>query len=1081
MMAAPLQPSKGGDRPSLASIVATDNNDALADSKPRSSSQMVSSVRVSSTAHQTETDSIKVAVRVRPFDEREKVATQVPCLNMSPQSNQVILQGGGGHGSSFQFDKVFWSVEGFPDADGGVAAAQQLDVYRALGLPLVYHAYNGFNSCLFAYGQTGSGKTHTMMGGARETDGVTPRICSDIFGERQRILESSNGKSIWSVQIGFIEIYNERVSDLLAERNTDVKGRTLNEGVYVNVRENPKTGVFLEGQAMKPVTSYDEIMRLLVQGNAQRHVAATKMNRRSNRSHAIVQLLLKEERLIQTGGTQEIKAQGKSSRMNLVDLAGSERVSQSGVEGVEFEQATFINLSLTTLGRVIGMLSDMAKSPNSIRKPPFRESKLTFLLRDSLGGNSKTFMIATVSPSVLNMEESISTLRYASRARDVVNTASQNEDPAARRIRELEEQMEQMRRQMKDGGDPAYDAEIVRRLALLQQDAERRAADLATLDLERQRAENAQKMLSASESEKKTLQSERDALERQVEDRKAEAQRAANELERLRHEQRKREDELKETIAANHLAMERMKQDLSGLEEGKQRLEATVKELDSERRSKDEAMAKLAEHKRHVEKMIADLTGEAAKREELQKQNDALATQMKDLAKEQQAMMRLARTVSELEVRVVAAADTTRRHEKALHESDEYQQRAALLVAASDHMLHIFLHALVSVKQVMDAAIAAEVNDGERRICDLQATVNDLAETLKQQVQLTGDAEAAATSARKEMEEAAATHGTMLAAARQDLEATKREAEALKKSLNEETNRRGREVAVDLIAERAVHVATSAAADALAAQLKEACNRMAADLAAERAAHAATKSAADAHVANVKAYCARIAADLVAERADHAATKGAADTLTADLKAACNSLAADLAGERIAHAATKFVAGAHAANVKAYCASLTADLVAERGALDQRLSVQTALTPQTCAPPPLVQPSPVVQPTRLVERPVAPACLAERCDAAVAPIATGARAPLSDEEIVQVFRRAGWDDTRISVLIGYSGWNGGRDVGRFLEGRSQDLRGRQQALRRAYQQLIGAIPQPRHHDPDNDEGEEEEEDDDEDF
>ncbi|EAN84692.1 putative kinesin-like protein [Trypanosoma cruzi] len=472
-------------------------------------------------------DRIKVAVRVRPLNFRETTGGWP--LILKKKSNCVTLTSNNTlqrdnttkDKNKFQFDHVFWSLDS-PDESGGEPVGQA-EVYATIGRPLVAHAFNGFNSCLFAYGQTGSGKTYTMMGadpnavGGADA-GVTPRLCLELFQMRERI--EAEGHSKWSVEVGYIEVYNERVSDLLAKRKKGSK-----EEVFVDVREHPTRGVFIEGQELREVSSLDEVLGLIEAGNRVRHTAATKMNDRSSRSHAIFMLLLREERSMQTATGQTITTAGKNSRMNLVDLAGSERVAQSEVVGQQFSEARHINLSLTTLGRVIDMLADMTKNKDSQwSMPPYRESKLTFLLKDSLGGNSKTFMIATVSPSGMNYEETLSTLRYASRARDIVNVTKVNENPRALRIRELEEQMEQMRKDIQ-GKDPAYVAELEEQLRLLEAETQKRAADLQALEREREKNEIHEKMLRATEAERQELLSRAGALERQSQEQRAELER----------------------------------------------------------------------------------------------------------------------------------------------------------------------------------------------------------------------------------------------------------------------------------------------------------------------------------------------------------------------------------------------------------------------------------------------------------------------------------------------------------------------------------------------------------------------------
>ncbi|CCD21730.1 kinesin K39, putative, partial [Trypanosoma vivax Y486] len=468
----------------------------------------------------TEAESVKVAVRVRPFLERELTSslptivivhyeknTVTICETQPREMNQKISH------KTFQFDSVFSSF-GCPDRFGRVAGGQ-LEVYEVIGRPLVLNAFKGYNSCLFAYGQTGSGKTYTMMGGDTNSldgddSGVMPRLCRELFETLARV--EAEGHSRWRVLVGYVEVYNERVSDLLAKRRRGAK-----EDVFVDVREHPTRGVFIEGQQLPEVSTVREVLDLVEVGNGIRHTAATKMNERSSRSHAIFMFLLHEERSMQTATGQAITTAGMNSRINLVDLAGSERVAQSEVVGQRFNETRYINLSLTTLGRVIDMLAEMATNKNSQwSTPPYRDSKLTYILKDSFGGNSKTFMIATVSPSALNYEETLSTLRYASRARDIVNVTRVNEDPRARRIRELEEQIVRMRCDI-EGKDPSYVAGLEEKLVLLEAEAQKRAADLQALEKEREKNEIHERMLRATEAMREQLAVKAGELQLQVE------------------------------------------------------------------------------------------------------------------------------------------------------------------------------------------------------------------------------------------------------------------------------------------------------------------------------------------------------------------------------------------------------------------------------------------------------------------------------------------------------------------------------------------------------------------------------------
>ncbi|KAH9597880.1 Kinesin motor domain [Trypanosoma melophagium] len=473
----------------------------------------------------------------------------------------------------------------------------------------------------------------TALGGVDA--GVTPRLCLELFQTRDRI--ESEGHSKWTVEVGYIEVYNERVSDLLAKRKKGSK-----EEVFVEVREHPTRGVFIEGQRLREVSCLDDVVELIEAGNRVRHTAATKMNDRSSRSHAIFMLMLREERSMVTATGQTITTAGKNSRMNLVDLAGSERVAQSEVVGQQFSEARYINLSLTTLGRVIDMLADMAKNADSQwSMPPYRESKLTFILKDSLGGNSKTFMIATISPSVMNYEETLSTLRYASRARDIVNVAKVNEDPRARRIRELEEQMEQMRQEIQ-GKDPAYVAELEEKLVLLEAEAQKRAADLQALEKEREKNEIREKMLRATEAERQELLGKASDLERQVNESRRQAEYYEQMNQRLKEEHAQRERELLEQVRRREAEMEsvRRRKDAEVVS-GQEQLRKTMQDLERERTQREDALRTLCEQQAQLSAALNDSRQSEEQRAELQRQNVELSKRMRQLESEREAQQRL--------------------------------------------------------------------------------------------------------------------------------------------------------------------------------------------------------------------------------------------------------------------------------------------------------------------------------------------------------------------------------------------------------------------------------------------------------
>uniref|UniRef100_A0A672LB71 Kinesin-like protein n=1 Tax=Sinocyclocheilus grahami TaxID=75366 RepID=A0A672LB71_SINGR len=310
------------------------------------------------------------------------------------------------------------------------AFTSQQQVYLDIGEEMLLHAFEGYNVCIFAYGQTGAGKSYTMMGKQEPgQQGIIPQMCEDLF---KRTSENTDPDLSYSVEVSYMEIYCERVRDLL---NPKSKGA-------LRVREHPIMGPYVEDLSKLAVTSYTDIRDLMDAGNKARTVAATNMNETSSRSHAVFTIVFTQHRRDQLTSLDTEKV----SKVSLVDLAGSERADSSGAKGVRLKEGANINKSLTTLGKVISALAEMQNSKR--RKSefiPYRDSVLTWILKENLGGNSRTAMIAALSPADINYEETLSTLRYADRAKQIRCNAVINEDPNARLIRELKEEVNRLR------------------------------------------------------------------------------------------------------------------------------------------------------------------------------------------------------------------------------------------------------------------------------------------------------------------------------------------------------------------------------------------------------------------------------------------------------------------------------------------------------------------------------------------------------------------------------------------------------------------------------------------------------------
>ncbi|XP_068447759.1 kinesin-like protein KIF1A isoform X26 [Clinocottus analis] len=377
--------------------------------------------------------SVKVAVRVRPFNSREIGKDSKCIIQMSGNTTTIVNPKQTKDNKSFNFDYSYWSHTSPED----INYASQVQVYKDIGEEMLLHAFEGYNVCIFAYGQTGSGKSYTMMGkqDVKDQQGIIPLLCEDLF---TKFNDNAGNSMSYSVEVSYMEIYCERVRDLLNPKN---KGN-------LRVREHPLMGPYVEDLSKLAVTSYNDIQDLMDSGNKARTVAATNMNETSSRSHAVFNIIFTQKRHdADTENTSE-----KVSKISLVDLAGSERADSTGAKGTRLKEGANINKSLTTLGKVISALAEVDSGLNKNKKKkkvenhiPYRDSVLTWLLRENLGGNSRTAMVAALSPADINYDETLSTLRYADRAKQIRCNAVINEDPSNRLVRELKEEVSRLK------------------------------------------------------------------------------------------------------------------------------------------------------------------------------------------------------------------------------------------------------------------------------------------------------------------------------------------------------------------------------------------------------------------------------------------------------------------------------------------------------------------------------------------------------------------------------------------------------------------------------------------------------------
>ncbi|XP_070367223.1 kinesin-like protein KIF1B isoform X19 [Equus asinus] len=376
--------------------------------------------------------SVKVAVRVRPFNSRETSKESKCIIQMQGNSTSIINPKNPKEApKSFSFDYSYWSHTSPEDP----CFASQNRVYNDIGKEMLLHAFEGYNVCIFAYGQTGAGKSYTMMGKQEESQaGIIPQLCEELF---EKINDNCNEEMSYSVEVSYMEIYCERVRDLLNPKN---KGN-------LRVREHPLLGPYVEDLSKLAVTSYTDIADLMDAGNKARTVAATNMNETSSRSHAVFTIVFTQKK----HDTETNLSTEKVSKISLVDLAGSERADSTGAKGTRLKEGANINKSLTTLGKVISALAEVDNCTSKSKKKkktdfiPYRDSVLTWLLRENLGGNSRTAMVAALSPADINYDETLSTLRYADRAKQIKCNAVINEDPNAKLVRELKEEVTRLK------------------------------------------------------------------------------------------------------------------------------------------------------------------------------------------------------------------------------------------------------------------------------------------------------------------------------------------------------------------------------------------------------------------------------------------------------------------------------------------------------------------------------------------------------------------------------------------------------------------------------------------------------------
>uniref|UniRef100_A0A3B4C1Q2 Kinesin motor domain-containing protein n=1 Tax=Pygocentrus nattereri TaxID=42514 RepID=A0A3B4C1Q2_PYGNA len=384
---------------------------------------------------------VKVCLRIRPQMAKEKIEGCHICTSVTPGEPQVLL----GKDKAFTYDFVF-------DID-----VQQQQIYSACVHKLIEGCFEGYNATVFAYGQTGSGKTYTMGTGfdvtvGEEEQGIIPRAVHQLFqGIQRRRLEAQEcGAHLpeFKVSAQFLELYNEEILDLFdSARDPEARGRKSN----IKIHEDGSGGIYTSGVTSRLVSSEEELLQCLKLGALSRTTASTQMNAQSSRSHAIFTIHLcqmrvcpqpslvngsvnAEENGVADGSISQPEYETLTAKFHFVDLAGSERLKRTGATGERAREGISINCGLLALGNVISALGDQSKKAGHV---PYRDSKLTRLLQDSLGGNSRTVMIACISPSDRDFMETLNTLKYANRARNIKNKVVVNQDKTSQQISAL--------------------------------------------------------------------------------------------------------------------------------------------------------------------------------------------------------------------------------------------------------------------------------------------------------------------------------------------------------------------------------------------------------------------------------------------------------------------------------------------------------------------------------------------------------------------------------------------------------------------------------------------------------------------
>ncbi|KAI5749788.1 hypothetical protein M8J76_010202 [Diaphorina citri] len=555
----------------------------------------------------TQNESVQVVVRCRPMNSSEISGGYDKVVDMWPNRGVIEISNPKEDCKEpkkiFTFDAVYdWN-------------SKQSDLYDDMVRPLVCSVLDGFNGTIFAYGQTGTGKTYTMEGSkeSAESKGVIPNSFDQIFSH---IARTENKQYL--IRASYLEIYQEEIRDLLDK----------DQSKRYELRENPDSGVYVKNLQSYICKNVKEIEQVMQNGNFNRTIGATNMNEHSSRSHAIFIITIEMSDVREDSSMSQVRV----GKLNLVDLAGSERQSKTGATGKRLKEASKINLSLSALGNVISALVD-GKNIHV----PYRDSKLTRLLQDSLGGNSKTLMIANIGPASYNYEESLTTLRYANRAKNIKNQPRVNEDPKEALLREYQEEIQRLKNLLNQRtvqpSSKLNDENQTREEYLNEEEDKLNNKRKRIMNENHLSDAEKQKLLQEVESKQKAIEAEKkytEELAKRINSMESKLLQGGKNIIDHTNEQQKALEKQKAEICERKRRMIEMKQELDKKEESTEEIRGNYSTLEQEVQAKNKKLQKIYSKYEEVKQDIQDIMDEFNRdRRDLEQSQDELLKDLK--------------------------------------------------------------------------------------------------------------------------------------------------------------------------------------------------------------------------------------------------------------------------------------------------------------------------------------------------------------------------------------------------------------------------------------------------------------------